>query len=105
MRITDLFMQSGGPERVRKSAGVQKSEEKKGTPASSPKDSVSLSKEAQAASSNQVEASAVRAHVDALPDVREDRIAEVKSRIENGYYDSEEFKEKLADRLINDIDF
>ena len=35
------------------------------------------------------------------PDVREDRIAEVKARIESGELDSDEVRGVIADRLID----
>jgi hypothetical protein len=46
MRISDVFMQSGGVDKIRKASGVHKAENKDSVSAK-PKDSVSLSKEAQ----------------------------------------------------------
>jgi anti-sigma28 factor (negative regulator of flagellin synthesis) len=37
------------------------------------------------------------------PDVRLDKIEEVRQKIKNGYYDSPEFMEKLTDRMIRDL--
>lgn len=39
----------------------------------------------------------------ASPDVRTEKIQEVKSKIESGYYNSEEFMEKLADKLMKEF--
>ncbi len=105
MRITDLFVQNGGIEAVKKSSGLQKSAGKALSQQPKAKDSVSFSKEGKAAQSNQAEAKAIEARVQALPEVREERIQEVQSRIENGYYNTDEFKDALADRLMNDMEF
>ena len=106
MRITDIMLQNGGPDAIRKSAGVQKPQNSRSPSSAGPKDSVNLSKASKNASeANKAEAVSVKSRVEALPEVRQDRIEEVKSRIESGYYNSEEFGEKLADRLINDLDF
>ena len=106
MRITDLMLQNGGPDAIRKSSGLQKAQNKKTATPNGQKDSVNLSSASKDATEAQkAEATSVSAHVNALPEVRQDRIAEVKSRIESGYYNSEEFGDKLADRLINDLDF
>lgn len=42
----------------------------------------------------------IAASVAAQPDVRTERIAEVKQKIENGFYNSSEFIDKLADKLL-----
>ena len=43
-----------------------------------------------------------KARINAINDVREDKIEEVKKKIESGYYNTPEFIEKLADKLIDD---
>ncbi len=40
-----------------------------------------------------------RASLDALPDVREERVAEVKKRLDQGYYNSQVVQDKLAATL------
>lgn len=42
----------------------------------------------------------IAASVAAQPDVRPERVAEVKQKIEQGYYNSSEFIDKLADKLL-----
>ncbi|HSQ42455.1 MAG TPA: flagellar biosynthesis anti-sigma factor FlgM, partial [Fibrobacteraceae bacterium] len=76
-------------------------EEKKSstTSSSSSSDTVSISKEAKAAS----EAARVTANAEAMPDVREDRVAEVKSKVESGYYNTPEFQDQLAERLLKEF--
>ena len=36
-----------------------------------------------------------------LPEIREDRVAQARARIEEGHYDSEEVRRTVADRLLN----
>jgi len=96
MNITDGLLQAGGSDWVRKtSVGVPDS--KNGATAKSRStDSVSISGDARKMSSAQ----SVRARVDALPESREDRIQDVKERVESGYYNTEEFHGQLADKLL-----
>ena len=39
----------------------------------------------------------------AQPDIRSERVAEVKQKIENGFYNSSEFIDKLADKLLDEF--
>lgn len=106
MRITDIILQNGGVDAVRKNAGVNRSQDPKpaaAAPARAKDAYVPSQSTAKNASAN--EAKAVQAHVQAAPEVRQDRIDEVKSRIQSGYYNSDEFKEKLADRLTKEFGF
>jgi flagellar biosynthesis anti-sigma factor FlgM len=45
----------------------------------------------------------IAASVAAQPDVRTDKVAEVKQKIEQGYYNSPEFIDKLADKLMTEF--
>jgi flagellar biosynthesis anti-sigma factor FlgM len=45
----------------------------------------------------------IAASVSAQPDIRPERVAEVKQKIENGYYNSSEFIDKLADKLLTEF--
>lgn len=105
MRITDIILQNGGVDAVRKNAGVNRAQEAKpSAPPARAKDAYVPSQNSQKSASAS-EAKAVQAHVQAAPDIRQDRIKDVKSKIESGYYNSDEFKDKLADRLIKDFGF
>jgi len=42
----------------------------------------------------------ISASVAAQPDIRPERVAEVKQKIQRGFYDSSEFIDKLADKLL-----
>ncbi len=105
MRISDALMQTGGGEAIRKVQEPRKAEGSKGGAAEkvTRKDSVQVSSAAQELGATEAQVKTVKAHASAAPEVREDRIAEVKERIQSGYYTSPEFNEKLADSLIRDM--
>lgn len=42
----------------------------------------------------------IAASLSVQPDIRADRITEVRQKIENGYYNSEEFLDKLTDKML-----
>jgi flagellar biosynthesis anti-sigma factor FlgM len=62
-------------------------------------DSVSLSKEAKKLSTSH-EIESISRHVDAMPDVRAEKVQEAKEKIASGYFNSPDFEDKLADRLF-----
>jgi len=62
-----------------------------------------ISSNAQRLSDTEAAASTVKAQVVNTPDVRADKIAEVREKIENGFYNSPEFEDKLAEKLIKDF--
>jgi flagellar biosynthesis anti-sigma factor FlgM len=66
-------------------------------------DSVSLSKKAKELSSSSTES--IARHISALPDVRADKVQEAKEKIASGYFNSPDFEEKLADRLMKEFGF
>ncbi len=66
------------------------------------KDSATLSENATKAAPD---IKGLSARIAIEPDVRADKIAEVKNRIDTGYYNSKEFSDKLADKLIKDFGF
>jgi flagellar biosynthesis anti-sigma factor FlgM len=68
-------------------------------------DSTSLSSNIERANSAEASARMISARINAEPDIREEKVAEVRSRIESGYYDSSKFAEKLADKLIENFGF
>ncbi len=43
-----------------------------------------------------------KVRIDNTPDIREDKIQEVKAKIANGYYNSDEFIDNLAQKLMNE---
>lgn len=67
-------------------------------------DSVSLSKKAKELSSSS-DTDAVARHVEALPDVRAEKVQEAKEKIASGYFNSPSFEDKLAERLTKEFGF
>lgn len=86
---------------LQKVANGGKSPEKAEKPVKS--DSVSLSKKAKELSSSSTES--IARQVDALPDVRADKVQEAKEKIASGYFNSPDFEDKLADRLMKEFGF
>ena len=100
MRITDAFFQTGAIREVQKAGGVKPDKKSDGSDkVSRSSDTVSISKAARGAS----EADKVKARVQALPDVRENRVAEAKARVQSGYYNTPEFQDQLADKLLKEF--
>lgn len=62
-----------------------------------------FSSSAQRLSDTNAQFQTISASLSAQPDVRSDKIAEVKTKIEQGYYNSDEFIDKLADKLLNEF--
>lgn len=60
-------------------------------------DNVEISDEAR----KLAEQAQIREAVEASPDIREDKIAEVKERLQNGYYDNEEVLNDVAAKLLD----
>jgi flagellar biosynthesis anti-sigma factor FlgM len=67
-------------------------------------DSVSLSKKAKELSSS-ASTESIAKHVNALPDVRAEKVQEAKEKIASGYFNSPAFEEKLADKLMKEFGF
>ena len=68
-----------------------------------PVDSSEFSESAQTLSNTKAQFATISASLSAQPDVRIDKVTEVKQKIESGYYNSPEFIDKLADKLLNDF--
>lgn len=62
---------------------------------------VEISPEALERSERQEALHLARETYAALPDAREDVVAEVKQRLAEGYYESDGVREQLANRLVN----
>lgn len=62
-----------------------------------------ISSGAQSLNEAKAQSGAIANSLSSLPDVRNDKIAEVLSKIENGYYNSDEFLDKLAEKLLNEF--
>jgi len=97
MNITDTIAQMGGADWVRKNASGTTGKVVP-TVKGATTDSVSISGDARKMSSTG--ATQVRARVEALPEVREEKIQEARNRVEAGYYQNPEFDQVLAEKLI-----
>ena len=95
-RISQIFGMD-----LQKVSGSGKGPEKTEKPVRS--DSVSLSKKAKELSSSSTES--IARHVDALPDVRAEKVQEAKEKSASGYFNSPEFEKELASRLMKEFGF
>lgn len=68
-------------------------------------DKTSLSSDARQFSETKASANVVAARLKAEPDVRTERINEVRQKLDDGYYNSSKFADELADKLIKDFGF
>lgn len=87
-----------GPE-PKKPAGPKPSEKSSRAEKS---DSVSLSRRGQDLS-RASEAETVKQVVSAMPDIRADKVEEARAKVESGYFNTPEFTDKLADKLLKDF--
>jgi flagellar biosynthesis anti-sigma factor FlgM len=99
MRISNLG-QLFNPD-IRKVDGAKKNESAKAKTPSS--DSTEFSSGAQRLSESKAQVNIVAAQLAAQPDVRTDKVAEVKQKIQDGYYNTPEFVDKLADKLAQEF--
>jgi len=101
MQISNTGVLSNAAEWAKKARADEvvraKKEEAPKTGRSASTNSTNVSISANAGNSSEA---LVRARADALPEVREERIAVAKERIEEGYYNTPEFNKELAERLI-----
>ncbi len=64
-------------------------------------DSSSFSSKAQRLSDTKADIDIVATQVANEPDIRKDKVEEVRRKIEQGYYNSPEFVDKLAEKLLS----
>ena len=67
------------------------------------KDSSSISNDGKRLSETASEVSAVQSHIEVQPDVRVEKVQEVRGKIKNGFYNSEEFIDQLAEKIMKDF--
>jgi len=97
MQISNVHAQSIAAEYGKKKE-TAKLEKVPGTGKHAAAANVSIS--ADAGKSSSAEA-LVMARANALPEVREEKVAVARERMESGYYNTEKFNEELADRLVD----
>jgi hypothetical protein len=91
---SDILVQSGSAEWAKKAHNAPKA----GKAATEKTADAQVSISADAGKSNSAEA-LVKARANALPEVREEKIAVAKERLESDYYNTEEFNKELANHL------
>ena len=64
-------------------------------------DSTIFSSSARRLSETKAQISTVSAHLAAEPEIRQEKVDAVRSKINQGYYNSPEFVDKLADKLLS----
>jgi flagellar biosynthesis anti-sigma factor FlgM len=70
------------------------------TKASHKPDTTNFSSGAQRLSETKANIDIVSAQLAAEPEIREDKVEEVRNKINQGYYNSPEFVDKLAEKLL-----
>lgn len=88
---------------IRKVDSARRNDKTDKTKSAPKSDSLSFSSNAQRLSETKANADIVASRIEIEPDVRMDKVEEVRKKIENGFYNSEEFTDKLADKLISDF--
>lgn len=68
-------------------------------------DSTNLSSGAKNANDLKTSAGVLASHVEVQPDIRTDKLNEVKKKIDEGFYNSSKFADQLADKMITDFGF
>jgi len=100
MQISNVYVQSGAAEWAKKATGGDASTHEKKDKEKASKavqDKVSISSDAGKSSSAEA---LVKARANALPEVREEKVAVAQERIENGYYNKPEFGKEFADHVV-----
>ncbi|MFP4014897.1 MAG: flagellar biosynthesis anti-sigma factor FlgM [Chitinispirillaceae bacterium] len=63
-----------------------------------------LSQKGQQLSDTKREMEVISANVSSFPELRSEKIAEIKAKISSGFYDSEILIDRLADKLLKEFD-
>ena len=66
-------------------------------------DSSEISSKAQTLAETKSQVETIASQIAGQPDVRPEKIAEVQQKISNGFYDSPEFIDKLAGKLMQEF--
>jgi flagellar biosynthesis anti-sigma factor FlgM len=81
---------------------AKKTEPAKPKAGSSP-DRTDLSSSGQRLSETKAQVSIIAAQLTSHPEIRSEKVAEAKQKIIDGYYDTPEFVDKLADKLAQEF--
>lgn len=102
MRISGLTAHIA-PEIIKQTDKLKKSEKTSSSNAVRGTDSAEFSDDSKKLNAIKADINVVASRVDLVSDVRQERIDDVKSKIKDGYYNSEEFAGKLAEKMIKDF--
>ena len=87
----------------RKVESAKKTDKSHVSTKSLPVDKSDISVGAQRLSTTKASIETIAATISAQDDVRIDKISEVQEKIKNGFYNSPEFIDKLADKLLSEF--
>jgi hypothetical protein len=68
-----------------------------------PVDKTELSIKGKRLNETQAQIEIIASKLDSEPDIRPEKISEAREKIKSGYYDSPEFVDKLASKLMEDL--
>lgn len=88
---------------LRKVESAKKTEKSQHSAKTLPVDKSDISVGAQRLSTTKASIETISASISAQDDVRTDKISEVQEKIKNGFYNSPEFIDKLADKLLSEF--
>lgn len=88
---------------IRKVDSARRNDKVDKTKGTAKSDSSTFSSNAQRLSETKANADIVASRLEVEPEVRAEKVEEVRKKIESGYYNSEEFTDKLADKLMSDF--
>ena len=66
-------------------------------------DSTEFSSKAQRLNDTKAQIDVINSKIASEPDIRPEKIAEVQEKIQNGYYNSDDFVDKLATKLLDEF--
>lgn len=81
---------------------AKKTETAKSKAGTSP-DRTDLSSSGQRLSETKAQVDVIASQLSSQPEIRQDKVAEAKQKINDGYYNTPEFVDKLADRLAQEF--
>jgi hypothetical protein len=87
---------------IKKVEGAKKAETSSQSK-SIPVDKTELSAKGQRLSETKAQIDIISSKLAAEPDIRPEKISEAREKIKSGYYDSPEFLDKLANKLLEDF--
>lgn len=88
---------------VRKIEQAKKTDKAQNSGRAAPSDRSQISEKALRLSDTKSSIDTISASLLSQADIRTDKISEVQEKIRNGYYDSPEFIDKLADKLLSEF--